>query len=127
MLDELKPWLEHPAALKVWHNYAFDRHVLYNHGVDAQGFGGDTMHMARLWDAARNPPKGTGYSLEVLTDELVGRRKRPMKELFGRPRLRKDGTPGKVLDMPSVEELQLDSMTRPDWVAQRRQKAAVLA
>ena len=32
----------------------------------------------RQRDAARNPPKGTGYSLEVLTDELVGRRKRPM-------------------------------------------------
>tara|TARA_B100000780_G_scaffold223958_1_gene163105 strand:- start:401 stop:544 length:144 start_codon:yes stop_codon:yes gene_type:complete len=36
VLDELKPWLEHTAALKVWHNYAFDRHVLFNHGVDAQ-------------------------------------------------------------------------------------------
>ena len=90
VLDELKPWLEHTAALKVWHNYAFDRHVLFNHGVDAQGFGGDTMHMARLWDASRI----SGYSLSVLTDEVVGRRKVPMKEIFGKPVLKKDGTPG---------------------------------
>ena len=93
VLDELKPWLEHPAALKVWHNYAFDRHVLYNHGVDAQGFGGDTMHMARLWDASRTG----GYSLEVLTDEVVGRRKVPMKEIFGQPQLKKDGAPAATL------------------------------
>ena len=93
VLDELKGWLEDPAALKVWHNYGFDRHVLYNHGVDVQGFGGDTMHMARLWDAARK----SGYSLETLTEEVVGRRKVPMKELFGRPKLKKDGTPGKMV------------------------------
>ena len=36
VLDEMRVWLEAPAALKVWHNYAFDRHVLYNHGVDVQ-------------------------------------------------------------------------------------------
>ena len=64
----------HPPP-QVWHNYAFDRHVLYNHMVDVQGFGGDTMHMARLWDASRKT-KG-GYSLSVLTEEVVGRRKVP--------------------------------------------------
>jgi hypothetical protein len=98
VLDELKPWLEHAAALKVWHNYAFDRHVLFNHGVDAQGFGGDTMHMARLWDASRL----SGYSLAVLTDELlVGRRKVTMMEIFGKPVLKKDGTPGTSYPLPS--------------------------
>ena len=66
-----RPWLEDADVLKVWHNYGFDRHVLYNHGVDVVGFGGDTMHMARLWDASRL----AGYSLAALTEELVGRAK----------------------------------------------------
>ena len=26
VLDALKPWLERETALKVWHNYGFDRH-----------------------------------------------------------------------------------------------------
>jgi hypothetical protein len=56
---------------QVYHNYGFDRHVLFNHGIDARGFAGDTMHMARLWSASR--AKG-GYSLETLTDELLQRR-----------------------------------------------------
>jgi hypothetical protein len=63
VLDELRGWFEDERARKVWHNYGFDRHVLHNHGIDARGFAGDTMHMARLWDASRK----AGYSLEVLT------------------------------------------------------------
>lgn len=70
------------------------------------------MHMARLWDASRK----TGYSLEILTDELLGRRKVPMKELFGVPALKKDGTPGKKLEMPPVEELQTNPLTRFEWI-----------
>lgn len=33
-------------------------------GIDCKGFGGDTMHMARLWNSSR---KGKGYSLESLS------------------------------------------------------------
>ncbi len=55
----------------MYHNYGFDRHVLFNHGINAQGFAGDTMHMARLWSASR--PKG-GFSLSSLTEELLNRR-----------------------------------------------------
>lgn len=69
VLHAFRPFLESEKCLKAWHNYAFDRHVLWNHGVDVQGFGGDTMHMARLWDASRIE----GYSLAVLTEELVSR------------------------------------------------------
>jgi hypothetical protein len=58
-------------AGQVYHNYGFDRHVLFNHGINAVGFAGDTMHMARLWSASR--AKG-GFSLESLTDELLHRR-----------------------------------------------------
>jgi len=112
VLDVFKPWLEDAGVHKVWHNYGFDRHVLYNHGIDVRGLGGDTMHMARLWDASRK----VGYSLEALTDELVGRRKVPMKQIFGVPILKKDGTPGLKVELPPVEELQNAPMTRPDWI-----------
>ena len=61
------------------------------------------MHMARLWDSSRALK---GYSLEALTsdDEVmydagegfdVNRSKSAgLKELFGRPNLKKDGTEG---------------------------------
>ena len=112
VLQAMKPFLEAPQCAKVWHNYGFDRHVLWNHQIDVRGFGGDTMHMARLWDASRT----AGYSLEVLTEELVGRRKAPMKELFGVPVLRKDGSPGRKIELPPVEQLQNSPMTRSEWI-----------
>ena len=48
----------------MFHNYGFDRHIFYNHGINVRGFGGDTMHMARLFDSSRNPGE---YSLASLT------------------------------------------------------------
>jgi DNA polymerase-1 len=65
ILLEFKEYLEDPKYLKCWHNYSFDRHILYNHGIDVQGFGGDTMHMARLADPSR-----LRYSLKALTQNL---------------------------------------------------------
>ena len=55
------------------HNYGFDRHIMNNEGIDVQGFHGDTMHMARLWNTARDKinKNGTGYSLEALSQDLV--------------------------------------------------------
>lgn len=52
MRVDLTPWVA--ATKKAWHNYGFDRHVLYNHDIDCQGLVGDTMHMARLWDTSRD-------------------------------------------------------------------------
>ncbi|XP_071742569.1 DNA polymerase I A, chloroplastic/mitochondrial-like [Rutidosis leptorrhynchoides] len=75
------------------------------------------MHMARLWDSSRR--MSGGYSLEALTSdskgimsganlgpnkELIG--KVSMKNIFGRKKLKKDGTEGKVVVIPPVEELQ---------------------
>ena len=51
ILNEFKSYFEDRRIKKVWHNYSFDRAVLGNHDVNVQGFGGDTMHMARLWSA----------------------------------------------------------------------------
>lgn len=112
ILQEFKEWFEDDKYLKVWHNYGFDRHVMWNEGIDVKGFGGDTMHMARLLDTARE----NGYSLEALTSDLVGRRKRPMKEVFGVPRRRKDGSDGSLVDIPPVEVLQRDPIYRSKWI-----------
>lgn len=57
------------------------------------------MHMARLWESSRIG-KGS-YSLESLSEELY-LRKRPYKEIFGTPHIKRDGTRGKMIDVPSV-------------------------
>eukprot|EP00526_Cylindrotheca_closterium_P001952 CAMPEP_0113609810 /NCGR_PEP_ID=MMETSP0017_2-20120614/4691_1 /TAXON_ID=2856 /ORGANISM="Cylindrotheca closterium" /LENGTH=1049 /DNA_ID=CAMNT_0000518655 /DNA_START=101 /DNA_END=3250 /DNA_ORIENTATION=+ /assembly_acc=CAM_ASM_000147 len=120
ILQEFKEWFEDPTIYKVFHNYGFDRHVLWNEGIDCQGFGGDTMHMARLQDTSRakgqGEGQGLGYSLEALTSTILGMRKRPMKEIFGVPRLRKDGTPGSIVDVPKIEVLQRDPRFRKNFI-----------
>ena len=118
VLQEFKEWFEDERHLKVWHNYGFDRHVMWNEGINVKGFGGDTMHMARLQDTSRGyDGSGNGYSLESLTFELVGRRKRPMKEIFGVKRLRKDGSAGSLIDIPPIEVMQRDPKYRARWIS----------
>jgi DNA polymerase-1 len=77
LINEFKAWFEDESQKKVWHNYGFDRHVLFNEGINALGFAGDTMHMARLADSSRDKSTGpgAGYSLEALTQDYIGRRK----------------------------------------------------
>jgi DNA polymerase-1 len=109
-------FFENPEIKKVWHNYGFDRHMIHNHGIDVIGFGGDTMHMGRLWNASR---RGTsGYSLESLThDLLVGRSgKKGMKERFGRRKIKKDGSLGKDVIVPNLAELQRDPLWICEWI-----------
>ncbi|KAL0051060.1 hypothetical protein WJX82_001248 [Trebouxia sp. C0006] len=121
MFAIFKEFFEDPKIKKVWHNYSFDRHVLRNHGIDCQGFTGDTMHMARLWDSSR---QGKGYSLESLTGDkklmadYVGsmRSKTGMKTLFGKKNIKKDNTEGKLTVLPAVEDLQTDEATRARWI-----------
>ena len=106
-------FLENADMKKVWHNYSFDRHVLYNHGVDAAGLAGDTMHMARLYDTAL-----PSYSLENLTKEFVPEyaKQRSMKDIFGVPRKKKDGTVGKIVDLPDARVIQEDLSTLEQWI-----------
>lgn len=68
ILDEFKEYLQDEDYLKCWHNYGFDRHILYNHNIDCKGFGGDTMHMARLFDPSRMPGS---YSLETQSELMA--------------------------------------------------------
>ncbi len=117
VLQCFKEFFEDERFLTVWHNYGFDRHVMWNEGIDVRGFKGDTMHMARLEDTSRAKyGAGTGYSLEALTADILGRRKKPMKEIFGVARLRKDGSEGSLIDVPPVEVLQRDPRFRIKWI-----------
>jgi len=117
VLQEFKEFFEDERFKTVWHNYGFDRHVMWNEGIDVRGFGGDTMHMARLQDTSRAKyGAGMGYSLEALTGDILKRRKKPMKEIFGVARLRKDGSEGSLVDVPPVEVLQRDPRFRMQWI-----------
>ncbi|KAK8450529.1 hypothetical protein SEVIR_6G042200v4 [Setaria viridis] len=114
VLMEFAPFFEDPSIKKVWHNYSFDSHVIENHGVKVAGFHADTMHLARLWDSSRKTDGG--YSLEGLTndrrvmdavlEDLPNAGKTSMKTIFGRKKVRKDGSEGKVISVDPVEKLQ---------------------
>ncbi len=43
VLQQLRPWLENPAALKLGQHIKYDRHVLANHGIELRGYAHDTM------------------------------------------------------------------------------------
>lgn len=112
-LNLFKQFFEDPNYLKVWHNVGFDRHVFFNHGIDVKGFGGDTMQMARLWDSSRR-----SYSLENLSEELLTNStpKVGMKKRFGKKNLLSDGSVGKDVLLPPLEDLQRDSEIIEEWV-----------
>ncbi|XVF70588.1 hypothetical protein PTKIN_Ptkin11bG0174700 [Pterospermum kingtungense] len=125
ILKEFAPFFEDQSIKKVWHNYSFDNHVIENYGLDVSGFHADTMHMARLWDSSRRT--NGGYSLEALTGDrnimyrtkwreeekkLIG--KTSMKTIFGKKKMKKDGSEGKMITLAPVEELQREE--RKLWI-----------
>ena len=55
-LDLFKDYFQNNRIRKVWHNYGFDRHVLYNHDIDCLGFAGDTQF---TWDVSLIVPEST--------------------------------------------------------------------
>ncbi|KAF8023827.1 hypothetical protein BT93_F1109 [Corymbia citriodora subsp. variegata] len=124
LLLEFEAFFKDPDIKKVWHNYSFDNHIIENYGIKVSGFHADTMHMARLWNSSRRTEGG--YSLEALTGdrrvisdaelgnekELIG--KVSMKTIFGRNKVKKDGSEGKMTTIPPVEELQREE--RELWI-----------
>eukprot|EP00347_Sterkiella_histriomuscorum_P005807 403355195 len=123
---EFKEYLEDPNYLKCWHNYGYDRHIFFNHGINVQGFGADTMHMARLYDPSKMPNQ---YSLSALSEILKGKiteQKQLMiqdlrQKLLVDPQKNetqlstlKDGTKGKVLTFPDVEVIHTNKVE--EWV-----------
>lgn len=122
VLDVFRDWFQSDKYKKVWHNYGFDRHVMNNMKIDCNGFVGDTMHMARLWDTSRDKAAGgggEGYSLETLSGQFVNDprfSKTSMKDLFGIPRVKKDGSESKIKELPSMDELQRNPDSRLTWI-----------
>ncbi|XP_010060415.2 DNA polymerase I A, chloroplastic/mitochondrial [Eucalyptus grandis] len=124
LLLEFEAFFKDPDIKKVWHNYSFDSHIIENYGIKVSGFHADTMHMARLWNSSRRTEGG--YSLEALTGDqrvisdaelgnekdLIG--KVSMKTIFGRNKVKKDGSEGKMTTIPPVEELQREE--RELWI-----------
>lgn len=99
--------------------------MIGNNGIELAGFHADTMHLARLFDSSRQADGG--YSLEALTSdpkimsqgnsdddvELISG-KMSMKSIFGKKKLKKDGTEGKVITLPPVDVLQREE--RKSWI-----------
>ncbi|XP_042444014.1 DNA polymerase I A, chloroplastic-like [Zingiber officinale] len=114
-----------PSPTSVWHNYSFDSHIIGNNGIKLAGFHVDTMHLAQLFDSSRTTDEG--YSLEALTSdpkimsqgnsdddvELISG-KMSMKSIFGKKKLKKDGTEGKIITLPPVDILQREE--RRSWI-----------
>ena len=136
VLEVFRGYLEDASVRKVWHNYGFDRHVFERAGVRVAGFYGDTMHMARLYDASRASvafhaegedaagETARGYSLASLSRDpsIVGKKfasetpKVSMKELFAKNNVKQDGTLAKTMYMPGMREIQWDPDAREKWV-----------
>ncbi|XP_064981508.1 DNA polymerase I A, chloroplastic-like isoform X1 [Musa acuminata AAA Group] len=120
VLDEFVPFFEDSSIKKVWHNYSFDSHVLGNYGIKLSGFHADTMHLARLFDSSRRA--NGGYSLEALTndpkimssDDELKMGKIAMKSIFGKRKLKKDGSEGKLITLAPVDVLQREE--RISWI-----------
>mmetsp|Transcript_4085 Transcript_4085/g.8767 ORF Transcript_4085/g.8767 Transcript_4085/m.8767 type:complete len:940 (-) Transcript_4085:147-2966(-) len=53
-----KDYFEDGRHRKVFHNYNFERHLFSRHGIEVQGFLGDTLRMARLWDTSLSSWEG---------------------------------------------------------------------
>lgn len=114
LLQNFKVYFESNQFKKCWHNYSFDRHILANHGIHSQGFHGDTMHLARLFDTSRKR-----YSLEELVRDYLridGLEKRNMVTRFGRRRKLKNGDESKEIFVPDTITLQRNIQYRTDWI-----------
>lgn len=108
VLNAFQEFFESESHPKVYHNFSEDRRALHNCGIKHRGFGGDTMQMARLWDASLSFYDQQGYSLSFLTSFCLGDafKKHSMTELFGK------GAAASPLIMQQSDNAQL----RQKWV-----------
>lgn len=68
VMEDLKPLLEDPAALKVGQNLKYDRHVLLNHGIDMKGIAHDTMLESYVLDST-----ATRHDMDSLAKKYLDR------------------------------------------------------
>ncbi|HVW64410.1 MAG TPA: DNA polymerase I [Nitrosospira sp.] len=53
VLEQLKPWLQDPARLKVGQNIKYDKHVFANHGIELNGIAHDTLLQSYVLESHR--------------------------------------------------------------------------
>ncbi|KNC55035.1 DNA polymerase A [Thecamonas trahens ATCC 50062] len=112
-LEAFAPFLEAPEVPKVWHNYSFDKAQLMRHGIAVDGLGGDTLHMARLWNSSR---KLRGYSLAALSEDLLAAPKVSIKDSFGMRKIKANGEPGKQIVVPELDAVQRSARLVSKWI-----------
>lgn len=114
LLEEFRPYFEDEHLLKCNQNLGgFDRHLVNNHGIKLAGYAGDTMYMARLFN-----PELRSYKLEDLSEKFLDRKKLSMKELFGKPKILKNGKPSPtVIYKPDTLEIHRTPEMWDKWVS----------
>ena len=73
------------------------------------------MHRPDDNDPVSQVMSDAGEMFSRAGEEMI-RSKRGMKKVFGKPKMKKDGTPGKTLILPSVDEIQEDEEQRVTWI-----------
>ncbi len=64
--------------------------------------------------------------MEALSRDLLPHPKIPMKARFGQQRRRKDGSEGKIREMPELVDLQRQTATRDEWIVYRSELVCLL-
>jgi DNA polymerase-1 len=83
LIQQLKPWLEDPAAGKVGHNLiSADAHVLRNHDIVLRGIVGDTLRMSRM----SYNSKDIKHGLKPCLQREFGYNTRDLKDILSRPK-----------------------------------------
>lgn len=67
VLGPCKEWLEDPENGSVWHNYNFDGHMFYNHGIEVANPAWDTMVVGRILNEHEK-----NHKLKPLYDKYCG-------------------------------------------------------
>lgn len=97
-----KKWLARERPQKVLSNANSDMHMIANHGMELRGLYGDTQVMSWVYfnDRAHGLKSIVHQDLGVPEDECPD-----YAEVFAEPVMKKDGTPGKRMVVPPLNEL----------------------
>lgn len=108
-LYKFEDWFSSEDYLKIGANiFSFDRHVLYNHGIELFGIVFDNVRASRLHD-----PSSWAHSLKD-QGQALGYEIREYNELFQRPKILKNGKQGKEMVLVPLTEVVKD----PLWLDQ---------
>ena len=94
-----KKWLRSERKQKLYHNGKWDLHALANHGIVARGLLADTMVMDFVYNTARY------HGLKECIADYFDEQTTEYGETFREPKLKRDGTPGKTMVVPSLTQV----------------------